>query len=133
MNASAAPYGITFGVRTFLSNSRFALEASEYARDRGTYHAFHERMFHAYFTEVLDIGNVKVVLDVAQAVGLDPDDLKRALEDGKYGFRIDTTMQEAMKLGVTAVPTFIVNETIRIVGAVPLDQFRKRLAIIQAA
>jgi predicted DsbA family dithiol-disulfide isomerase len=133
LNATAALYGIRFGLRTFLSNSRFALEASEFARDQGKYHAFHERVFHAYFTEILDIGNVQVVLALAQEVGLDPADVKRALEGGKLGFRIDKTMQEALQLGVTAVPTFIVNDTRKIVGALPLDQFRKRLASIQEA
>ena len=133
MNRAAAPYGITFGVRTFLSNSRFALEASEYARDQGKYHEFHERVFRAYFTEVLDIGNIQVVLQLAQEVGLDPGEVKRALEDGMYGSRIDSTMEEASRLGVTAVPTFILNGTHRVVGALPLDQFRKRLALIEAA
>ena len=38
-------FGIIFGNRTVLSNSRLALEASEYARDMGKYESFHEAMF----------------------------------------------------------------------------------------
>jgi predicted DsbA family dithiol-disulfide isomerase len=131
LNRAAAPFGITFGQRTFLSNSRFALEASEFARDLDKYEAFHERVFRAYFTNSLDIGDMKVVLAVARAAGLDPLEVKRALDSGAYGARIDATMHEATRLGVTAVPTFIVNDTHKIVGALPLDQFRKRLARIQ--
>ena len=131
LNRSAAPFGIRFGSRTYLSNSRFALEASEYARDIGKYHAFHERVFHAYFTELVDIGDPEVVVQLAQAEGMDRAAVNDALESGRYGERIDQTMAEASLLGVKAVPTFIVNDAHKIVGAVPLAQFRKRLASIQ--
>ncbi len=48
--------GVVFGTHTLLSNSRLALMASEYARDKNRYDSFHENIFHAYFTEGLDIG-----------------------------------------------------------------------------
>jgi predicted DsbA family dithiol-disulfide isomerase len=42
-------FNIVFADRTLLSNSRLALEASEYARDKGKYERFHENMFLGYF------------------------------------------------------------------------------------
>jgi predicted DsbA family dithiol-disulfide isomerase len=131
LNRAGEPLGITFGERTFLSNSRHALEASEYARDHGKYDSFHERVFRAYFTDLRDIGNVKILLNVAQDVGLDPVDLNDSLESGFYATRMEEAMQEAAKYGVNAVPTFIINDTDKIVGALPLDKFRERVKRVQ--
>jgi predicted DsbA family dithiol-disulfide isomerase len=132
LNKAGEPFGIGFGERSFLSCSRPALEASEYARDKGRFAPFHERVFHAYFTDLLDIGDVEVLLDLAVAVGLDAEELKRILEDKMYAPRIEQAMAEAGRYGINAVPTFIVNEKHKIVGAQPLETFRIRLRRIQA-
>jgi predicted DsbA family dithiol-disulfide isomerase len=132
LNRAGGPYGIRFGERVFLSNSRPALEASEYARQKGRYASFHERIFRAYFTDLLDIGNLDVLLDLAAAEGFDKEDLRRALGDKTYGPRVDEAMSEAARYAINAVPTFIVNEKHKIVGAQPLESFRSRLRQIQA-
>lgn len=119
--------GIVFGNRTLLSNSRLALEASEYARDMGKYESFHEHMLHAYFTEAHDIGNINVIKAVATANGLDADDLANALKDGRYRSRLTAARKEGGKINLTGVPTFIINEKYKIVGAQPLDVFRDTL------
>jgi len=127
LNKTGAPFGIRFGERKFLSNSRLALEASEYARDHERYDPFHERVFRAYFTDLLEIGNLKIVLGLAQEVGLDPVDLNDALEIGFYTCLIEEGSQEAARCGINAVPTFVINDTDTIVGALPLETFRERL------
>lgn len=132
LNRAGAPYGITFGERTFLSSSRPALEASEYARDHGKYHLFHDRVFRAYFTDLLDIGDASILLRLAEEVGLDPAELNRSLEKGIHSARVAEAMQEASQYGVNAVPTFVINETHKLVGALPLESFRDRIKRIQA-
>jgi predicted DsbA family dithiol-disulfide isomerase len=127
LNKTGAPLGIRFGERTFLSDSGHALEASEYARDQGKYHSFHERVFRAYFTELLDIGALSILLNLAGEVGLDPADLNRSLEEGTYTARIRQAAEEAAGLGINAVPTFIINDAQKIVGVLPLETFRARL------
>jgi predicted DsbA family dithiol-disulfide isomerase len=118
-------FGIVFGDRTLLSNSRLALEASEYARDMGKYESFHEHMLHAYFTEAHDIGNIDVIKAVAMANGLDADDLANALKDGRYRSRLTEARKEGGKINLTGVPTFIINEKYKIVGAQPVDVFKE--------
>ena len=66
LKARGKEVGVVFNTHTLLSNSRLALMASEYARDAGAYEAFHENMFHAYFTEGLDIGSMDVIAAVAE-------------------------------------------------------------------
>jgi predicted DsbA family dithiol-disulfide isomerase len=131
-NRAGAPFGIAFNARTRLSNSRLALEASEFARDAGQYHSFHVRVFHAYFTENLDIGDTAVIMDLASKEGLDGDELAAALRDGQYGPRLDRAMEDAQRYRVTAIPTFVVDGAMTLVGAQSLDVFRKQLRKILA-
>jgi predicted DsbA family dithiol-disulfide isomerase len=133
LNRAGAFFGYRFGERTFLSNSKPALEASEYARDKGKYDSFHEHVFRAYFTDLLDIGDAGILLKLAQEVGLDSGELQRSLDDGLYRTRIEEAMRDAAQCGVTAVPTFIIDEAHKIVGAQPLGAFRDQLRRIHGA
>ena len=106
--------GVHFGELSLLSNSRMALEASEYARDAGCFDSFHDRIFRAYFTETRDIGDVDVLLELAQEEDLDTADLRVALQEGRYTSRLNETRREGQQLGINAVPTFIINGKFRI-------------------
>ena len=118
-------FGIVFGYRTLLSNSRLALEAGEYARDMGKHKKFHEHMFHAYFTEELDIGRLEVISSIAARCGLDVADMMNALKDGRYRARLAEARKEGEKINLTGVPTFIINNKYKIVGAQPVDAFKE--------
>lgn len=132
LRRAGAPLGLVFGEVTWTSNSHLALAAGEYARDHGIHDPFHERVFRAYFTETLNIGRREVVLRLAEDVGLDSGDLAVALEEGRYTKRLEDARMEGMRLGVTAVPTFFLNESLRIVGAQPIGYFQARISEIQA-
>jgi len=108
-----------------------ALEASEYARDAGCYDSFHDHIFRAYFTEARDIGDLDVLLELAQGEDLDTADLRVALQEGRYASRLNEARREGQQAGINAVPTFIINGEFRIVGAQSLDFFRDRLREIQ--
>ena len=77
-------YGIVFADRTILSNSRLALEASECARDMGKHERFHDHMFHAYFTEAMNIGRLELISSIAGRCDLDVVDMMNALKEGRY-------------------------------------------------
>ncbi len=125
------PLGLTFAPRRRLSNSRLALLAGEEARDQGGFAPFHEAMFAAYFRDGKDIGDEKVVLEVAAAAGLDLAALGASLADGRHLPRLAAVRERARAVGLTAVPTFILARLGRqekIVGAIELDAFRDTLA-----
>jgi predicted DsbA family dithiol-disulfide isomerase len=119
--------GVVFGNHTILSNSRLALMASEYARDQGRYDSFHENMFHAYFTEGLDIGKIDVIAAVAKKSGLDEKEMLKTVRDGLYESRLNEARQEGESLGLTGIPLFIIENKYKIVGAQPIETFRKLL------
>ncbi len=119
--------GVVFNTHSILSNSRLALMASEYARDRGQYESFHENMFHAYFTEGLDIGKPDVIAAVAKKSGLDEKEIITAIHDGRYASRLNEARKEGELLGLTGIPLFIINNKYQITGAQPMETFRNLL------
>ena len=127
LRARGKEVGVVFGNLTVLSNSRLALMASEYARDLGQYDSFHENIFHAYFTEGLDIGNLNVIADVAGKSGLDEKETLSVVRDGRYASRLNETRKEATLIGLTGIPLFIINNKHQITGTQPIETFRNLL------
>jgi predicted DsbA family dithiol-disulfide isomerase len=124
LRAQGKAVGVSFGNLKVLSNSRLALMASEYARDLGRYDSFHENIFHAYFTEGLDIGRLDVIADVAGKSGLDEKETLGAVSDGRYASRLNETRKEGQLLGLTGIPLFIIENKYQITGAQPMETFR---------
>ena len=127
LNARGKEFGIVFGKAGLLPNSKLALQASEYARDQNKYDSFHENMFHAYFTCGLDIGNRDVVANVAEKSGLNEKEMFQAFGDGRYLRRLDEVRKDSEVINLTGVPTFIIENKHKIVGAQPLEVFRDLL------
>jgi predicted DsbA family dithiol-disulfide isomerase len=119
--------GVVFSSLKLLSNSRLALMASEFARDQGLYDSFHENMFHAYFTDSLDIGNPDVIAAIAKKSDLNEKEMLSAVTDGRYASRLDEARREGQLIGLTGVPLFLIENKYKIVGAHPIETFRNLL------
>jgi predicted DsbA family dithiol-disulfide isomerase len=122
-----AQYDIQFSGTEMLSNSRLALKAAEFAREEGRFDFFHGEMFHSYFAEGKDIGDIDVVRSIAERVGLSVDGLLTALEQKRYDEVLMRARQEAAGHFIHAVPTFLIEESRPIVGIQSLDLFRETL------
>ena len=81
----------------------------------------------AYFAGSRDIGDIEVLEELAVEAGLDPAALRTALNAGAYAGAREAARAQAHSLGVTAVPTYIFAGEARVIGAQPLDQFRRLL------
>jgi predicted DsbA family dithiol-disulfide isomerase len=127
LRTMGAPFGITFVDRPILSNSRLALQAAEFAREQYLFDPFHTALFAAYFSLGLDIGNIDVLSMIAHDAGLDAGAMKQALQAGKYLNRLEAVKEEAAVRGVSGVPAFFIKDKKSVVGAQPLDVFRKAL------
>lgn len=122
-----AELGLPFEPPQVLSNSRLAVEAAEFAREAGRHAEFHRAVLGAYFAGSQDIGDVEVLSAVAAEIGLDPVALRVQLAEGAYSSVREAAYQEARGLGITGVPTFIFAGGVRVVGAQPLEYFRRVL------
>jgi len=127
LNSMGAPFGLAFRKIVNISNSRLSLEAGEFAKAQGRFDEFHSLLFNAYFSQGKDIGSVEVLKQIGKEAGLDADALGKALQTEKYRRVLEDAKEEAVRLGITAAPTFIFNEKDRIVGAQSIDVFRERL------
>jgi predicted DsbA family dithiol-disulfide isomerase len=127
LRSMGAPFGITFVDRPFLSNSHAALIAAELARDQDRFQTVHEAIFAAYFSQGLDIGDPEVLSGIVRDAGIDAALLAEAVKKNTYASRLQQAQHLAARAGVTGVPTFVIDNTRTIVGAQPLDVFRKAI------
>jgi predicted DsbA family dithiol-disulfide isomerase len=125
--------GLPFDPPDRLSNTRLVVEAAEFARDAGRFAEFHREALAAYFARGEDVGDVEVLVGVAAGLGLDTAGLREALASGTYSARREAAEQEARMLGVTGVPTYFFADGPKVVGAQPLEQFRRLAAAMVAA
>lgn len=122
--ARGAELGLEIRPVELLSNSRLALEAAEHARDAGIFDAFHAEIFRLYFGQGLDLGRFRVLKQAAESCGLNPGALRASLEGKIYADRLAAVREQAQRHELTGLPTFIVANRYKIVGAQPLQTFQ---------
>jgi predicted DsbA family dithiol-disulfide isomerase len=86
--------------------------------------AFDETIYEALWVEGRDIGDVGVLAEIADDVGLDGDEIRTALDDDSVRNRLEEAFGEAQQHGVTGVPTFAYAEHAAR-GAVPPEQLER--------
>lgn len=115
--ALAEDSGIPMRMPVVVANSHRALEAAEFAREHGGFDALHRALFHAYFEDARDIGDIDVLCDIARSCGVDDQRLRQALADEQYRGRIDDVTDTARRDEVLSTPTFIYEGGFRLTGA----------------
>ncbi|HAM33939.1 MAG TPA: DsbA family protein [Deltaproteobacteria bacterium] len=119
--------GIVFSERSFTTNSHKALLLAVAAKEEGpeVFEALNEGLFRAYFTERKNIGDPQVLRDVAQAAGVSAGRIARAWSEEAYEGRLTRDHDAAARIGITGIPTFIVDDRWIIEGAVPVEMLRE--------
>lgn len=85
---------------------------------------FDVALLEALWEDARDIGDVDVLADVAEDVGLDPKEIRSAVADEAWHERLEAQFDEAREAGVTGVPTFAY-DGYAARGAVPPAQLRR--------
>jgi len=86
--------------------------------------AFDEAIFEALWIDGRDIGDVNVLADLADEVGLEGDEIRSAVADEHLRDRLRDQFTEAQQNGVTGVPTFVY-DGYGARGAVPPEQLER--------
>lgn len=120
-------FGLVFNQLNLLSNSHLSLLAGEFARDNGKFHQYHETAFKAYFTYGKDIGKVEVIYNILEELGLDINSFSSEVKAGTYEGKLQETSESAQLNGINSTPTFIINNKYAVVGAQPVEAFKKAL------
>ena len=116
---------LPFTLSEHIPNSRAALRVAELARDAGLHDALHDRLMHAYWGEGEDIGDHDVLRRHAAAAGLDAAEVDDVLRSDRYLDRVTASTQEAVSIGVTGVPGFLLDGRLLVLGAQPEEVFER--------
>ncbi len=118
LREAAKAEGLPFGERNMTYNSRLAQELGKWAETQGKIEAYNKAVFQAYFADGRNIGKTSELVGVAGSLGLDEKEARMVLEERRFKSTVDADWQQSRKIGVTAVPTFVIDGRI-LVGAQP--------------
>jgi predicted DsbA family dithiol-disulfide isomerase len=76
-----------------------------------------EALFMAYWNEGRDVGDHQVLADIAEAHGMNRKEVLIALASDRDKKEVLAETAQAQKMGVTGVPTYIINRKYGVVGA----------------
>ena len=142
LQAIANFYGMDFVSTKRIHNTRLAHEATAYAHEhgnparfnspiqrdeRGKGNEFHKVVFRKVYAEGQDISKWDVLRSAAEEVGLNANEMQREVENEKYTAHVADQVRWAYQIGVTGVPTYVINNRYAIVGAQPYEVFQQVL------
>jgi predicted DsbA family dithiol-disulfide isomerase len=104
-------------------STQLALRVTELARDRELHEAVHDRLMDAYWAEGRNIGDVDELRTLAAEAGLD--DIAPALDGDLYGARVQASTQQAHRHGINAIPAFVLDGKLLVLGAQHLEVFER--------
>jgi len=111
-------------------NSLRALRLTEHARAQGLHGPFHDRVMDAYWAEGKDIGDVDVLRELAADVGVEEADAVLAGED--YADAVRRSTGRAHALGINAIPAFVLDERLLVLGAHPRATFDRAFSQLES-
>lgn len=94
-----------------------------YAEASGLDDAMTEALFAAYFLNGRDIGDIAVLAEIAEEVGLEPGPAREFLRSGEGADAVRGEDMRARQLGIEGVPCFIVDKRFAISGAQEPEAF----------
>ena len=91
-----------------------------------------ERLLRAYFSEGRNVGDPDMLADLMSDVGFDRDDIRAWLDTDAGVAEVAAEIEQAGEYGISAVPTFVINDTWAIPGAQEPETFVNALRNIHS-
>lgn len=114
----AAALGLTFDFdKAVITNTLDAHRLIHLAKAYGRQDAAEERLFRAYFTEGLDLGEHEVLVSLGMELGIDELKIRDLLNSDLYADAVDHDQYQAQQLGARGVPFFVFNNKYGVSGA----------------
>jgi predicted DsbA family dithiol-disulfide isomerase len=123
----AAAAGLTMVEREVIPSTRRAHQAAEYAREQGKLEAFNAAILRRYWSEGQDLWQWDTLRGAAEEAGLNPDEVQRAVEEGRYKDAVEDAVRQAHEWGINAVPTFILGDKFGLQGAQEYPVFKQAM------
>ncbi len=120
MTDTAAGEGLTFRLDIARAGNTFdAHRVVHLAREHGLQDAVKERLLHAYFSEGELISDRETLVALGAEVGLAAEELRATLAGDRFAGEVREDERSAASLGISAVPTFVIDRAIGVSGAQP--------------
>ena len=120
MSGLMAEENLAYGNRSQTYNSRFAQELAKWGESFPEGEALNLKLFKAYFGEGRTLAEPVVLLEVAEAAGLERDAAEEVIRKRSFRDAVEADWKRAHELGVTGVPTFVSGNR-GLVGAQPYE------------
>ena len=122
MAEDAAQVGLDFQwERLRGGNSYDAHRLLHLARALGREDEVTERVLRAWYTEGEAIGDPETLVRLGTEAGLSEDAVRELLAGDDYGIDVRTDLALASQIGITAVPTFVLDQKYGVSGAQPVE------------
>jgi predicted DsbA family dithiol-disulfide isomerase len=125
VSAAGCAEGIEFALERIrrTPNTLRAHRLIQLAGGKGNAEQVVEALFQAYFVEGLDIGQIEVLAELAARVGLDQAETREYLMGDAGTLEVRTEELRARRLGIHAVPYFVLEHGYAISGAQDPEMF----------
>jgi len=123
--------GLPYGKRTHTYNSRKAQELGKWVDTQDNGDALHDALYRAYFVDTKNIGDIDVLVEIADANGFDGAEVRQILEHGKFSAAVDEDWAKSRAYGVTGVPTYVAGG-FGVVGAQPYEALEQLMSEVGA-
>jgi predicted DsbA family dithiol-disulfide isomerase len=128
-----AAAGLDYNRPEIVPNTKLALRVTELARERGMHARFHDRLMDAYWSEATNVGEPDELRRLAAEVGLDADEVEHIFADPAARLdEVETSTRHAHSIGINAIPAFLLDHRLIVLGAQPLEVFRRAFAELAA-
>lgn len=104
-----------------------------HAEPRGTQAGLVRALFDAYFVEGLDVGDGRVLAQVAAPHGFEADEVTRLVADAAEQQTTRAMAEALARQGVRGVPTFVFGQRLAVSGAQPVEVLRRAIREAAAA
>lgn len=129
VTAIAAQDGLDYHLDRAVSAStvnahRLLHHATEH--DRGE--ELQEKLFDAYFSQGVDLGEDEALVRLAVDAGLDADEVRSLLAGDAYLDAVQADLAQARAYGISGVPFVVIDGRLGVSGAQPVEVFAEALA-----
>ncbi len=98
-------------------NTGLAHQLLAMAADKGMAEAAWDRLYQAHFGERRSIFDVDSLVELGAEIGLDPGEVREALESDRYAAEVEEDGLQARRVGATGVPFYIIDGKYAVSGA----------------
>ncbi len=104
-------------------NAHRLLRLAQEEYEVGVQHALVEALFRAHFADGVDVGDVEQLAAIAGSVGMDASRVKTWLSSDAGRSEVRVEIDDARRIGVQSVPTFVFDGRYAVEGAQPVESF----------